>query len=85
MSLTITITTDKKGRITGLLVPNGAVAQVVTDCESTDAFAARYGAPDEVYYRYDADDDYGHLPHVPRGFRARQHMTLHSLDGKVIA
>lgn len=78
--LTITITTDTRGRITGLLVPEGAQAHIVPDACSTDAFAAHFGAPGETFYSYDDARDVGFAPHVPRGYRSSQHLTLHALD-----
>lgn len=75
--LTITITTDAEGRITGLVVPEGAQAQIATD--EGDAFASHFGSEGEQFFRYDADNDAGYRPHVPRGYRSRQGMTVYDL------
>jgi hypothetical protein len=75
--LTITITTDAQGRITGLLVPKGAQAHIVPDVKAEHAFAAHFGAEGEQSYRYDEANDVGFAPHVPRGYRSLQHLTLH--------
>jgi hypothetical protein len=83
--LTITITTDSEGRITGLVVPEGTQAQIVPDVAAADAFAARYGAPGELFFGYDEDRDAGRAPHVPGYFRSRQGMTVHELTATATA
>jgi hypothetical protein len=76
---TITITTDAEGRIVGLVVPEGACAQVVED--EGDAFASRFGGPGERFFRYEQDNDAGHRPHVPAYYRSRLGVTVHDVTG----
>jgi hypothetical protein len=75
--LTITITTDTEGRITGLVVPRGAQAQIAAD--EGDAFASHFGSEGERFFRYDEDNDAGHRSHIPRGYRSRQGLTVYDL------
>lgn len=65
---TITITVDPQGRITGLVVPEGATAQVVL-----------YNG-EEHLYDYDPDNDDGLRKTVPATYRWRMGLTSYFGD-----
>lgn len=76
--MTITICTDRAGRITALVVPVGACATVI-EADPDEAVAARFGGPGERIFKYDPERDAGLRESVPRGSRTIMNFTVHDL------